>query len=861
MMRFLVFAALALVQFTVNARVDGNVVHSETAALSATLNDAIVESSWASWIKRPQPHGQIAIESGSNLDLDTVSLCLGQNTSLSLEFLGPSPMNVGSELDLAGDCYLSEETVTFLGGTSLAIYECTFVAESPGVSTIVIEATDGNGTMSNEIVFINVLDIVPPAIEVASETGQFQVCADSVLDVTAISVNGQEPVSTWSWNLQEDLWNENEATVPQSGIFEVSGQTSSGCVVSQPFEVSPSPSASLFIAGASQVLCEGDSAFVQVVSLEEQEFTGYAWEGNWNGGGGQVLAAQGAEAWLTAGAYQVSFVDDGGCPSSETLVLAESTPVTAFTNQNLCWDGSGEVSLEFGEGHASPSEGNLQIQMISSSSLGWGEAFLQVIVTHEDGTQDISILECDDDFESYNQDTNPELALMYGDWVQVTFFGTGDPALDASFAVNLFNCVNNCNGDNAANCNSFNNLTSGQILYLGPAGCTSTTEGVWTEVSNQGNNAFSLTDQFNTTWSAYQPGNYGLCFEDFQCGVTNCFEVTVEEPEAGFDCDGNSLCGTPSVSSLTVEVTENVLDDLDLYKLYVDLPPNTNWYVSAVAGDQNISSLNPLRVTTLLSAPDGVFNTPLNSSWNASGVASAFVGVFPELAFDSYATIGLSGPASESLLANATDPGFSGSSQTTTSFLNFFNNSGEGELVMEDGVWFITPTNANQGMGDENGRCLIGQLCSSGSIDGQIVVQILESDLSGSTITDGGEMARFSFNGSGTFEGVSVNTYYPYGGGLEALKNVPICGCDDPNATNYFSWVELGIDTCEYDCNDEDEDGICDEVDECVGEYDSCGVCNGAGEVLACGCANIPVGDCDCEEVNLMLWVFVVEVV
>ena len=35
---------------------------------------------------------------------------------------------------------------------------------------------------------------------------------------------------------------------------------------------------------------------------------------------------------------------------------------------------------------------------------------------------------------------------------------------------------------------------------------------------------------------------------------------------------------------------------------------------------------------------------------------------------------------------------------------------------------------------------------------------------------------------------------------------------------------------------DEDADGVCDDIDECVGEYDECGVCNGPGAVYDCGC-------------------------
>ena len=45
---------------------------------------------------------------------------------------------------------------------------------------------------------------------------------------------------------------------------------------------------------------------------------------------------------------------------------------------------------------------------------------------------------------------------------------------------------------------------------------------------------------------------------------------------------------------------------------------------------------------------------------------------------------------------------------------------------------------------------------------------------------------------------------------------------------------------------DADGDGICDTEDDCVGEYDFCGVCNGPGPILGCGCEDIPDGYCDC---------------
>ena len=75
------------------------------------------------------------------------------------------------------------------------------------------------------------------------------------------------------------------------------------------------------------------------------------------------------------------------------------------------------------------------------------------------------------------------------------------------------------------------------------------------------------------------------------------------------------------------------------------------------------------------------------------------------------------------------------------------------------------------------------------------------------------------------------------------------CGCGDiPEGDcdcegNQFDALGICGGTC---AADEDADGICDDVDACVGAYDECGVCNGPGAVLDCGCEPIPEGDCDC---------------
>ena len=95
-----------------------------------------------------------------------------------------------------------------------------------------------------------------------------------------------------------------------------------------------------------------------------------------------------------------------------------------------------------------------------------------------------------------------------------------------------------------------------------------------------------------------------------------------------------------------------------------------------------------------------------------------------------------------------------------------------------------------------------------------------------------------------------------------ALPTIPrttadVLGCTDEAACSYDSAATADDGSCEYldalgvcggACEaDVDADGICDDVDECVGALDACGVCNGPGEIYECGCADIPEGDCDCE--------------
>ena len=63
---------------------------------------------------------------------------------------------------------------------------------------------------------------------------------------------------------------------------------------------------------------------------------------------------------------------------------------------------------------------------------------------------------------------------------------------------------------------------------------------------------------------------------------------------------------------------------------------------------------------------------------------------------------------------------------------------------------------------------------------------------------------------------------------------------------------------CGGDCADDADAGICDDEDDCIGELDACGICNGPGAIYDCGCSDIPEGDCDCDGNQLDAWACVV---
>ena len=219
--------------------------------------------------------------------------------------------------------------------------------------------------------------------------------------------------------------------------------------------------------------------------------------------------------------------------------------------------------------------------------------------------------------------------------------------------------------------------------------------------------------------------------------------------------------------SLTVESAPAVGAGGTVYRFYVDMQDATD-RMSAVFGNDQAS--------LLINTPAGAFNSTFNSSWNASGINPAFLPVFPDLADDTYATIGLSGPASTSGIAGAADPSIV--EDATQAITPYFLTPGATNLTsttLTGASWYVLNTAAN-GLPDGDLRVLIMQVTTAGDISGQINFQVFPLGVGADQ-----QQLSIEFDGTGTF-------------GAEE----PIEGCTDDTACNYNPEANTDDDSCEF---------------------------------------------------------------
>jgi hypothetical protein len=329
--------------------------------------------------------------------------------------------------------------------------------------------------------------------------------------------------------------------------------------------------------------------------------------------------------------------------------------------------------------------------------------------------------------------------------------------------------------------------------------------------------------------------------------------------------------------SLELEVlathTEGELSGMTTYGLFLNTVHPTD-FLSSCSGDDN----NPM----VMSSSTGTwYNNAFNANWTTAGLNPLLFGAIPELAFDSFLTIGS---------ANSDEGPFPQSVSSAVGFTAEFTGSGPGQnFVVDDGLggaWFLTfpgleAADTHPAFAGDDLKVLVAQFTTDGEMSGQLQIQVFRE---GDQANEYRELLPWCADveacGLGCTDPMAENY------DAEAVYNDGTCeyvtaseGCTDNLACNYDAEATIDDGSCEYaeeffdcdgncladvDCNgtcggdatedvlgvcggdcaaDADADGVCDDVDECVGAYDAVGVCNG-------GCESDDDGDGICDDVD-----------
>ena len=320
------------------------------------------------------------------------------------------------------------------------------------------------------------------------------------------------------------------------------------------------------------------------------------------------------------------------------------------------------------------------------------------------------------------------------------------------------------------------------------------------------------------------------CMDDAACNYNA--DATQEDGSCDYCSCSNAAGGQDGFGLELEEVSNNGINTT--YRVYVTTP-GSNDFVSSVSGD--VSNPSYLRTTTS-------FYQNAMGGLTADNINPLFFPMFPELALDSWITIGIDQAPGEG------EGSISTAVAAGDTWTSDFEAGGNLELnSFFGGSWFSLNNVSNGFAGDDN-RVLVAQLTTDGNITGSLYTQIFPGgdssqelllNLSFGTVGCGcTDATACNYDASAVYDDGSctVNDECGVCGGAGIAEGD--CDCDGNQLD------ALGV--CGGDCSaDADADGVCDDVDDCVGSYDDCGVCNGPGAVYECGCNDIPEGDCDCD--------------
>ena len=181
--------------------------------------------------------------------------------------------------------------------------------------------------------------------------------------------------------------------------------------------------------------------------------------------------------------------------------------------------------------------------------------------------------------------------------------------------------------------------------------------------------------------------------------------------------------------------------------------------------EQVVSVFGQDNFTDIIGA--GIYNNALNAGWSAQGINPMFLSVFPDLAEDSYATIGLDVEAE--LEHNELNPELDDSSGAIAAF---FTPPSVVEMQSNSGGCYTLPSSNSQG--DSTNKVLLTQVTCTADFEGELNV-LLRDALTEEL--DAANFIRWSWN----FASTEAETQ---------------CGCTEVEALNYTASASYDDGSC-----------------------------------------------------------------
>lgn len=176
-------------------------------------------------------------------------------------------------------------------------------------------------------------------------------------------------------------------------------------------------------------------------------------------------------------------------------------------------------------------------------------------------------------------------------------------------------------------------------------------------------------------------------------------------------CDENfDFTSTVDGYGLSLELVASheggALDGMRTYRVYLDVA-NSDDQVTSLTGNDEFA----LAFNTTTSFYQNAFGGP-----TPNDISAGAIGLVPELEFDSYVTIGLTGQPEGQEGTVEMIPG---------TWMDTFE-AGQ-SFTINDGIgsgWYIVPPTAVNGLGGDDQRVLVAQLTTDGDISGQFRTQV-----------------------------------------------------------------------------------------------------------------------------------------